>query len=252
MTWSYGVVLVHPDDCAAANPRVLVMRRRHSYAFAEYVLGRYREEQLPRLVARMSGRERGLLAGGAGFEDLARGFDVFGRSAAARHRAQRAHRASAAQARQLSRAVATTVTEPELSFPKGRMDKADRGCPRSAALRELHEETGLPAGSVELLPLDPVTDLYEDKDAGAGRRRWGTALYVGRMADGHRGERPDRRPAAGCEASKVLWMTLDQYRRDVTQWRGEAASAKLAMVLRRYRDWLSGTGGHCPRYLEPW
>ena len=125
---------------------------------------------------------------------------------------------------------------PAWQMPQGGVDAGE--APEAAALRELHEETGIPADRVEMLdatpdwlsydlPADLVPRVWGGRYRGQ-KQRWFLMRYAGRDAD----------------------ITLDTEHPEFSRWRWIGADEMLAtiipfkreiygQVIARFRPWLA-------------
>lgn len=153
---SCGVILI--DYSAASTPRVVLVQRRYTYAFGDFVHGRYdtsRPESALRLLRDMTVDER-LLIWGWDFQAIwarvwlrasvnpdlyARKRQIFYSAWGSEKRLQSLIQVSS---------LAPAVEGPEWEIPKGRAHggESDLEC----AIREFGEETGIPKKSYQILP----------------------------------------------------------------------------------------------------
>jgi ADP-ribose pyrophosphatase YjhB (NUDIX family) len=245
------VVLVHPEDCRSAKPpeqlRVLVVRRRFSYAFATYMDSRSRSspalleqllKELPVLVARMTPQERQwLTTPDQPDAELDRWWKPHDR------RWMRSGDYRDRVAELCRQGGYRDDVKPELSFPKGGLEH-DWEHPCDAAVRELWEETKLPKEGVELLQPYPVKDKYDD-----GGRSWETVLYLGRLGAACEQcvpQAPESYDSHAWEVAETGWMTLEDYLWEGKDWRKDfdVLEKKLKGLLNEWyvRDWLARWG----------
>jgi ADP-ribose pyrophosphatase YjhB (NUDIX family) len=257
------VVLVHPEDCRSDKPpeqlRVVVVRRRFSYAFATYMDRRSRSspalleqlrEELPVLVARMTPQERQWLTSpdqpDAELDRWWRPHDRrWMRSGDYRDLVAKLCRQGGYRDDEGRWWRYRDDVKPELSFPKGGLNHHWEH-PCDAAVRELWEETKLPKEGVELLQPYPVKDEYDD-----GGRRWETVLYLGRLGAAYEQCVPQAPPesdrGASWEVAEAGWMTLGDYVWEGKDWRTgglDRLEKNLKRLLNRrdVRDWLARWG----------
>jgi 8-oxo-dGTP pyrophosphatase MutT (NUDIX family) len=167
---SYGVIAIQ----AAADPkeiRYLVIRRKDSLSYVEFLRGKYKPTNhayIQLLCNEMTVSERSRLLTGT-FSTLwnelwngqhTRQFRNEAASAQALFEALKTTGDSEGKLLSAYMAACTTHYEdPEWGFPKGRRNlrESDMRC----AVREWHEETGLPEGTLHLMPdIRPCEEEY--------------------------------------------------------------------------------------------
>ena len=187
---SYGIIV--EDDA-----RYLMVQRRDTIAFLDFVRGKYNPYEARRLVANMADDERALILTGD--------FDDMWTMASRRWpcgRLYEAAKTSFVNARHLASEPFPQV-EREWGFPKGR--KNDGESDLDAALREFTEETGYPSDAISLLDIDPlnVSESFTRK-RGA---RYPQTYFLARMRTSL--PVPDVDPGS-LEVSAVKWFTKDE------------------------------------------
>ena len=148
---SCGILLLDkPSLPISANvTRILMIRRKDSMSFAEFMRGKYdptNEEYVSLLIANMTLKEQAALASDP--------FDVLWRSLWGEDRTSSDYAPSRDKFNQLDklRLVQSNIssyTEPEWGFPKGRRMRGESDL--SCALREFDEETNIPRDSFIVL-----------------------------------------------------------------------------------------------------
>ena len=164
---SYGVIAV---KFVEGLPQYLLIRRRDSLAYVEFLRGKYKStnhEYIQLLCNEMTVDERSRLLG-SGFTELWHNLWNGQRSRQFRNEAETAQAAFQAltttgdsNGKKLTDYIATCSQawpEPEWGFPKGRrnLHEQDRTC----AIREWKEETGLPEHTLRLLAETPYNEEY--------------------------------------------------------------------------------------------
>jgi len=164
---SYGVIAVKFVD---TTPQYLMIRRRDSLAYVEFMRGKYKptnHEYIQLLCNEMTVEERGRLLR-SGFTELWHNLWNGQRSRQFRNEADTAKTSfdrltttGDSHGKTLPDYIAActhTWTEPEWGFPKGRrnLHELDRTC----AVREWREETGLPEHALHLLTESPYDEEY--------------------------------------------------------------------------------------------
>ena len=162
-TTSYGVICFCdlPGDLTR---RVLLVRRRDTVGFVEFVRGNSSERGiLPDIVDEMTNSEKELIVCGAP-DDIWNALGEYRGKAHKRIKAIR--RIGRLQAGGVLRdAVAksgTNWTEQEWEIPKGRKMVGETDC--HAACREFEEETRMRSGEYIVLPISPVLEEFTGSD----------------------------------------------------------------------------------------
>lgn len=129
--------------------RVLMVRRKDSMSFAEFMRGKYDPENIPyvsTLVQNMTVKEQSLLVCES-FDTLWR--QLWGDDRSSPDYAQSQEKFSTLDRFELMRKNLSVYTEPEWGFPKGRRMRGETDL--ACAIREFTEETNVPRESYTIL-----------------------------------------------------------------------------------------------------
>lgn len=208
---SYGVI------CQRRDGRFLVVQRKDSFAFVEFMRGKYsltNRRYLLQLFDGMSTVERGAIAT-LDFDSLWRmmwsGFaksksrPEYGDSSSKFARLREGVRINGdAHDTDIAWLIASTAGrgEPEWGFPKGRRsasNEPDMAC----ALREMYEETGIACDQVEIVDMT----RYEESFQGNNGVRYMHVYFLARLLDDHARVRICDR-----EIKSARWATYRQVR----------------------------------------
>lgn len=210
---SFGIMCyrVRDDDLS----EYLMVQRKDSLCYVEFMLGKYRLENdayLQTLVSNMTSAEQERLSSNMAFEDLWK--DLWQVSSTCgsymkeyydAHRKFHVLRAAGTLARLLREAathdgVHPPFDEPEWGFPKGRrnLTETDVEC----ALREFTEETGLQASSIDM-----VKELgqHEETFTGTNGVRYRHVYYIARLASSAAPALPQLSSSQKREIRQTAW-----------------------------------------------
>lgn len=215
---SYGIIchrLKIDFNARSVHPEFLLVQRKDSMAFVEFVRGKYvpdNHEYVRHLVSEMTTDEQQLVA--------TQPFDVLwkivwgGRPPSSSRysvelvSSRRAHETLVELwGGTLTKLINTTpgcLAEREYGFPKGRKSggESDLNC----AVREFQEETGVDTTCIHLYNLRPQEEIFE----GGNGILYRHVYFVARMVDMRGGPRLE--PRAGTiqaqEVGRVKWMTF--------------------------------------------
>jgi 8-oxo-dGTP pyrophosphatase MutT (NUDIX family) len=221
---SYGLVCFRVD--ADAVPSYLLVQRKDSLQFVEFVRGKYDPRSYGAMLAMVSlmTRDEQELLASATFSDLwARVWGACAprRCLAVEHATSLAlhavlqSRSLGYDLREVVGACRVHLLEREWGFPKGRRNirELDSDC----AVREFVEETGVERGAVRRLDTS-----FEEEFSGTNGVRYRHKYYLA-----HAVEEPGSGPVTGCDVPTVT----DVQAREIacTRWmRAEEACQKLA------------------------
>lgn len=157
---SCGILLIDkPTLPVVANQtRVLMIRRKDSMSFAEFMRGKYNAEEVDyvsRLMKNMTLKEQASIASDS-FESLWR--QLWGDDRTTSDYAQSREKFNSLDRIALMRNNMSEYTEPEWGFPKGRRmrSESDLAC----AIREFDEETNIPREAFVVLKNIVLTETF--------------------------------------------------------------------------------------------
>ena len=157
---SCGILLIDKPSLPvrAPNTRVLMIRRKDSMSFAEFMRGKYETDNLSyvsTLVKNMTLKEQASVASDS-FESLWR--QMWGDDRATSDYAQSKEKFNTLDRVALMRNNISEYTEPEWGFPKGRRmrGESDLAC----AIREFDEETNIPREAFVVLKNLILTETF--------------------------------------------------------------------------------------------
>lgn len=179
---SLGSPLGSPPAAPAGAAEVaetewLLIRRRDSLGFIEIMRGKYEmrdEASIQTLIDQTTVPERTRLLTRS-FPDLWR--ELWNGPASRRYhnefeqaRAKFDVMRSRGDLAKLCERSATAWTEPEWGFPKGRRSATETEI--ACAVRETYEETGVRAGDMRVLPVEPLTEEFNGSNGVAYRHKY--------------------------------------------------------------------------------
>lgn len=210
---SYGVIAV---KFVETIPHYLLIRRRDSLAYVEFLRGKYKptnHEYIQLLCNEMTASERARLLS-TEFTELWHNLWNGQRSRQFRNEAETAQAAFQALTtrgdsvgKKLSEYVASctqTWTEPEWGFPKGRrnLHEQDRAC----AVREWKEETGLSEHSLHLLAETP----YDEEYVGSNGIPYKQVYFIGACASSLTATLHTENTVMTREIGGIGWCTFEE------------------------------------------
>jgi 8-oxo-dGTP pyrophosphatase MutT (NUDIX family) len=236
---SAGVIAFRPG---ADGPEYLMIRRKDTLGFVDFVRGKYPlhgRTYLMNIINEMTVSEKRRLLN----DDFAElwsqlwgasvGIQYRGEERVSREKFEALRRGvtAAGQSYDLASLVRDSETgwgEPEWGFPKGRRNYQERDL--HCALREFEEETGYPKESLQVVQnLMPLEEIFTGSNYKSYKHRYFLAL----LRDG---ARPGR-PFQSTEVSKVEWKPSREVLRCIRPYNLEkkAVAARADALLRRYR-----------------
>ena len=157
---SCGILLIDKPSLPvnSDNTRILMIRRKDSMSFAEFMRGKYDPEDIPyvsTLVKNMTLKEQAAVASDS-FEALWR--HMWGDDRMTSDYAQSREKFNTLDRVSLMRNNISEYTEPEWGFPKGRRmrGESDLAC----AIREFDEETNIPRDAFVVLKNMILTETF--------------------------------------------------------------------------------------------
>lgn len=172
---SHGVIAVRPSiNSLTGEPdiEVLLIRRRNTISYEAFVRGKYKHDELPIHLIRMTSEEKERITK-RGWEDL---YDevCFFKNSKHYHR-ERKHAKEMYESINIPKVFDTTMSDfakPEWEFPKGR--KYSYESEKECAVREFREETNI--NNKNLILLDMVlTETF----IGTNKRKYTNQYFVG-------------------------------------------------------------------------
>ena len=157
---SCGILLIDKPSLPvnSSNTRILMIRRKDSMSFAEFMRGKYDPEDIPyvsTLIKNMTLKEQAAIASDS-FEALWR--YMWGDDRMTSDYAMSREKFNALDRVSLMRNNISEYTEPEWGFPKGRRmrGESDLAC----AIREFDEETNIPRDAFVVLKNMVLTETF--------------------------------------------------------------------------------------------
>lgn len=207
---SYGIICFHVDR-STGEPRYLMVQRRDTLAYVEFMRGKYDVDDEPyirRTLELMSPGERAGLATGD-FPSLWKALWKVNECARflREFEVSRQKFSTLVDRRALQRLLAETSARfeaAEWGFPKGRRNigETDMEC----AIREFTEESGMSQFRVGIMDHLPTLD---ELFTGTNGMRYRHVYYIARMNDVHVTELEWVPKTSNLEVQKIAWMTRD-------------------------------------------
>lgn len=204
---SCGILLLDiPSVPAAADTtNILMIRRKDSMSFAEFMRGKYDPENIPylsTLVQNMTLKEQAGVASDS-FESLWK--QLWGDDRSSSEYIASREKFNALDRVALMRQNLSPYTEPEWGFPKGRRSRGESDV--SCAIREFDEETNIPRESFVVLK----NIVLEETFMGLNNVRYKHVYFVGLLTQ------PDlvnltqkMTPMQRREISGIAWKTFSE------------------------------------------
>ncbi len=176
--WSYGIALCNSRNC------ILYIKKRHTYAFLDFVRGRYKKtlpKGIVRMFNQMTSQEKFIILQGFDsmwsyvykpYEIPSQNSDIF--SVKSYYRCKRIYEhVFRKHGRRLVNIINRSTNSDTLwEIPKGRSKDGEK--PLDAAIREMAEETGVTIEHYEIIfKLRPIKITYEDN-----RIKYGEKYYI--------------------------------------------------------------------------
>lgn len=193
----------------ASNVSVLMVRRKDSMAYMEFIRGKYDLQNLgfvKRLISNMTIEEQKKII----TEDFDTLWSIMWGQGRDTHSTE--YEISKKQYDKLDRLaivkeVPSTYTEPEWGFPKGRRMKGESD--QTCALREFWEETNIPSEAYEIVPNISYTEVF----TGTNDVKYKHVYFVALLKDSKLIDTSQKlTPIQKKEVSAVCWKTLKQSR----------------------------------------
>lgn len=239
---SYGLIAFRPNRDGAFE--YLMIRRKNSFGFIDFVRGKYSPyhlHQLKTMVDQMSLEEKENIQTQS-FETL--WTNMWGEHIST-HQYKNEEIASKKKFDMLKEGVLidnvlytisdlvalspTSWTETEWEFPKGRRNPKEKDV--ECALREFEEETGIPVSSIQLVEnVLPFEEMY----IGTNHKAYKHKYFLGFSPTV---EDTCRHQFQECEVSKLEWKTLDQCIASIRPYNLEKKEIiqNINKVLQEYR-----------------
>lgn len=202
---SCGILLIDSPTLPVVldNTRILMIRRKDSMSFAEFMRGKYDPENMPylsTLVQNMTLKEQAGIASDS-FESLWK--QLWGDDRTSSDYLPSREKFNALDRVALMRDNLSPYTEPEWGFPKGRRSRGESDL--SCAIREFDEETNIPREAFVVLK----NIVLEETFVGLNNVRYKHVYFVGLLT------KPDlvnliqkMTPMQRREISGIAWKTF--------------------------------------------
>ena len=177
-TKSHGIVLVRPEkEGSEKNDEFLMICRRNTFSYVDYVLGKYNENDhsyIAHLLINMTKEERSSIKQ-LGYLDVWNNLYAFSRKPEGEFFKQVRSKFNRGFSvfKILDRENPCFWTNPEWGFPKGRKNELETSL--ECAMRELQEETGI---SRDMYEIDVSINPFEEEFIGTNGLKYINIYYV--------------------------------------------------------------------------
>ena len=238
---SYGIIaFTYIDD----KLHYLMIRRKNSYGYIEFVRNKYsfrHIDQLQDIIDEMTIQEKHDILF-SNFEKIfwTRSQDhlyLFKKILQLREGVKLFDQNKTIRLHEFVNSSKTNWVEQEWEFPKGRKNAKETDL--DAAVREFEEETGIPAGSIDLVEnMQPIEELFMGSNLKTYKHKYFVAFI-----DTQNGANPiDLTQYQKGEVSKIVWKSYDECIDIIRPYNIEKKQmiAQLNVTIKR------GHGGHGP------